>query len=83
MKIHNMDLCVIYNKRHYPIEIKLLYDKNTIPEGLEQLSHYMDGLGEKTGWLVIFDRNINKTWEEKIGWETVEYRNKVIHTVKC
>ncbi len=46
-----MDLCVIYNKHKYPIEIKLLYDENTVPKGLEQLSNYMDGLGEKLGWL--------------------------------
>jgi hypothetical protein len=78
-----MDLCVIYNKQNYPIEIKLLYDKNTIPEGIEQLSNYMDGLGEKIGWLVVFDRDMNKTWEEKISWNTTQYRNMVIHLVRC
>jgi hypothetical protein len=78
-----MDLCVIYNHQNYPIEIKLLYDKNTIPEGIEQLSNYMDGLGEKIGWLVVFDRDIHKTWEEKISWNTINMGGSVIHVLGC
>lgn len=78
-----MDLCVQYKNKNYPIEIKLLYNKNTIQEGFEQLSNYLDGLGEKRGWLVIFDRDPNKTWEEKISQNTVKYKGYEINLLTC
>lgn len=40
------------------IELKVWRDGEEEPleEGLEQLDAYLDGLGQPTGWLVIFDR---------------------------
>jgi hypothetical protein len=49
---------------------RLHYGQKTIPDGLEQLSEYMDGFGEKIGWLIIFDRRKTPTWDEKIYWKT-------------
>ena len=37
-----------------------------IREGLEQTAGYMDRCGAGAGHLVVFDRNPNRTWEEKI-----------------
>ncbi|MCB0546119.1 MAG: ATP-binding protein [Phaeodactylibacter sp.] len=76
-----MDLCVHYGKNKYPIEIKLHYGEKTIPEGLEQLAGYMDTVGENTGWLVVFDRRQESTWEEKIYWKTEEEGGRTIHVV--
>jgi hypothetical protein len=76
-----MDLCVRYGTFQYPIEIKLLYGNQTIPDGLEQLSGYMDTLGQSTGWLVVFDREENKPWDEKIYWKTDLSTGKTIHVV--
>ena len=78
-----MDLCVHFNNRKYPIEIKLWYSDKTFSEGLEQLSAYMDALGEKTGWLGIFDRSPDKTWEEKIYMQDEVLEDKVIRVVGC
>ncbi len=78
-----IDLCVVYSKNKYPIELKMHYGKNTISDGLEQLSEYMDGFGEKTGWLIIFDRRKTITWDEKIYWKTKKYDNKIINIVGC
>ncbi|HFA48600.1 MAG TPA: ATP-binding protein [Bacteroidetes bacterium] len=60
-----MDLCVRYGKNKYPVELKLDYGKKTIPDGLNQLGEYMDKLGEKTGWLVVFDRDRSKLGKKK------------------
>lgn len=76
-----MDLCVHFGNKKYPIEIKLWYGKKTLAEGLEQLSAYMDTLGEQVGWLVIFDRSLVKNWDEKIYWNKQEYGNKLIHVL--
>ncbi len=78
-----MDLCVVYDKNKYPIELKLMYSKSVIREGIEQLSKYMTTLGEKTGWLVIFDRGNTKNWDEKIYWKVENIEEKIIYIVGC
>ena len=78
-----MDLCVIYDKRKYPVELKLMYSKSVIQKGLVQLSNYMTTLGETTGWLIIFDRSNTKSWEEKIYWKVENISGKTIHVVGC
>ncbi|NCC52104.1 MAG: ATP-binding protein [Spartobacteria bacterium] len=61
-----MDLIVELNVFRYPVEIKLWRGPKTIKEGLEQLSGYLGTLGLKEGWLVIFDRRPDVSWDEKI-----------------
>ena len=78
-----MDLCVLYKKNKYPIELKILYSKSVISEGIKQLSSYMTTLGEKEGWLVIFDRSNTKKWDKKIYWKTENYEDKKLNIVGC
>jgi hypothetical protein len=52
-------------------------------ESLEQLYQYMNKLRTKDSWLVIFDKDFTKPWDEKIYWETQEYKGKTIHIVGC
>jgi len=78
-----MDICVVYQNYKYPIELKIKYSKSVKEKGIEQLSNYMDTIGEKEGWLIIFDRNPETSWDSKISWETVEYQNKTINIVGC
>lgn len=66
------DLLVIwpYKKglQEVVLELKLRYGdlKKTIQKGLEQTRGYMDKCGTSEGYLLVFDRNKNRTWEEKI-----------------
>ena len=78
-----MDLCVIFEKNKYPIELKIRYSKFVAQEGIEQLGNYMTTLGENTGWLVIFDRSNTKNWDEKIFWQTENLEGEIIHIVGC
>jgi hypothetical protein len=78
----SVDLCVIFKEHKYLIEVKLQGQKS-LDESLKQLSNYLDISEEKEGWLVIFDRNRNKSWDEKITWNTVEFQGKTIHIVGC
>jgi hypothetical protein len=50
------------------IELKILYKslEKTIHAGLEQTWKYMDRCGADQGHLVIFDRDENKSWDDKI-----------------
>ncbi|MCI0387772.1 MAG: ATP-binding protein [Acidobacteria bacterium] len=53
-----IDLCLRYGQVTLGIEMKVWRDGRPDPlkEGLEQLDEYLSGLGQETGWLVIFDQ---------------------------
>jgi len=78
-----MDLCVIFNDKKYIIELKILYNNKIIEKGKEQIAEYMDTMDENCGWLIIFDRDTNKSWDEKIYSRTETYNNKTIHILGC
>ena len=50
------------------IELKLLHNTldKTVANGLEQTYAYMDRSDADEGHLIVFDRNENRSWEEKI-----------------
>jgi hypothetical protein len=60
-----LDLCVIYGDRKYPIELKIKYDRHTLPQGLEQTLRYMNKYGCSEAWLALCDRE-NPDWDDKI-----------------
>ncbi len=53
-----LDLCVRYAGEVLPIELKVWREGRPDPEreGLKQLDGYLAGLGQESGWLVIFDK---------------------------
>jgi hypothetical protein len=62
------------------IELKLLYGSldSTLEKGLKQTWEYMDRCGTEEGHLVIFDRDKDKSWEEKIFSRKETYQGKEI-----
>jgi hypothetical protein len=78
-----IDLCLRYNNRDYPIELKLRYNQKTYQEGLEQLAGYMEQLNSQEGWLIIFDRRKKVAWHQKIFWKTYQKLGKTLHLVGC
>jgi hypothetical protein len=78
-----LDLCICYQDRRYPIEIKIRYTPKTRQEGIKQLSGYMDTLGCNEGWLVIFDRRKKPSWKSRLFWKTEKTEEKQIHVVGC
>ena len=80
-----LDLCVSMGENHYPVELKVRDPRRSDPEpsGLEQLGTYMDTCGAGEGWLVIFDRSPDISWDERIGWKTVAHEGRTIHVVRC
>ena len=78
-----LDLCIHYQNRRYPIEIKIRQGPKTYDEGKKQLSDYMDTLGCDKGWLVVFDRRKKRSWKSKLFWKTGKTDNKEIYIVGC
>jgi hypothetical protein len=77
------DLCLVYNGQKYPIELKLRYGEATKVEGLTQTARYMDTLGAKQGWLVIFDRRAAVRWEDMLYFDREESDGRRIAVVGC
>jgi hypothetical protein len=77
-----VDLCAIYNGKQYLVEVKL-EGAEPLEDSLAQLSGYLDAAGEKEGWLVIFDKNQNKPFDDKFYIKTEIYKDKVIYIFGC
>jgi signal recognition particle receptor subunit beta len=78
-----IDISAIYNDREYLVEVKLNERYFSLDGSLKQLAGYMDTADEKEGWLVVFDRDLDKSWDEKIFWDTKQIGNLTIHVVGC
>jgi hypothetical protein len=75
-------LGAVFKNHQYLIEVKLRGQK-TWEESLEQLAGYLDTNGEKEGWLVIFERSIEKKREDMIYFRTLEFKNFIINVAGC
>ena len=60
------DLAVFWKDQIFPIELKMNHDKWSQPEGMEQLGRYMDKLGQKQGYFILFEKKSS----EELPWET-------------
>jgi len=77
------DICVLYDDYKYPIELKILQSERSRAHSLEQISEYMDKCGSEKGWLVIFDRDTTKSWDEKIYIKEENINGKRIVVAGC
>jgi hypothetical protein len=77
------DLCLIYGEQKYPIELKILQNERSRAESIAQILSYMDKVGSNTGWLVIFDQNAEKSWDEKIYINKETANGKEITVAGC
>jgi hypothetical protein len=69
------DLVIFWKSQVITIEIKMNHDTRSEPQGIQQLARYLDRLGQKTGYMVLFEkkRSLELSWEDRIRRE--------IHTV--
>jgi hypothetical protein len=77
------DICIIFDGKKYPIEIKIHRGTKTLNEGLEQIARYMDKLGCENGWLIIFDRRKNLDWNEKLFTRVENVDGKKVTVIGC
>ena len=72
-----IDLLVKFREQEFALELKIKRDEYTIEDGKEQLGRYLDRLGLKQGYLVIFDP-ADKPWAEKLYYNSVPVGDKTI-----
>jgi hypothetical protein len=76
------DICVSYKGIRYPLKLKIKGHKSQ-EESIRRLKSYMDKCLASEGWLLTFDKDYSKPWNEKISWETIEDKDQIIHLVCC
>ncbi|HRF40928.1 MAG TPA: hypothetical protein PK198_19190, partial [Saprospiraceae bacterium] len=74
------DLAVFWKEQVIPIELKMHHDKWSQPEGIEQLGRYMDKLGQKQGYFILFEKKSSEElpWETRIRREVHEVDGKEV-----
>jgi hypothetical protein len=78
-----MDLGVIYKDQKFAIEIKIKSSEKSRAESLDQIASYMDTLGtQEEGYLCVFDRQFEKTWEDRYSWNEVKHSQKTIQVIE-
>jgi len=75
------DLCLIYEGKKYPIELKIRRSDKSITEGIEQTMNYMDTFDCSEGWLVMFDRRPEIKWDDKIYIKKETINGKTVTVV--
>ncbi len=73
-----LDLLVRWKDERYAIEVKVRRDRETLAEGLRQISRYLDGAGLKEGWLVIIDKR-KLPWKKKLYRRDRKVEGRKIH----
>jgi len=69
------DLCIYFAAEVFVLELKVKRTTETIEEGQEQLSRYLDTLGQDHGWLIVFEDepSTKVSWEERIKWTEIDF----------
>ena len=65
-----MDIAITFFQYKYVVELKIWRGQKAHKTGLIQLADYLESQGLNTGYLVIFDRRVKKSWNKE--WFKVE-----------
>jgi hypothetical protein len=78
-----LDLVVTWKGERHVIEVKVRRDERSEGKAVEQVGRYMEGLGVKEGWVVLFDKRTTVGWDEKTFVKTEEREGRTIHVLGC
>ena len=79
-----LDLGVHFRGAVYAVEVKTLAVFEKSPEkAYDQVVRYMDRLGQPEGWLVVFDPDLTKPWDDKISTQRLDRSGKAVHLIRC
>ncbi|MBM3198361.1 MAG: ATP-binding protein [Chlamydiae bacterium] len=73
-----VDIRIDWKTQTFVLELKIYRSSSDLAKGLEQTADYMDRAGATEGYLIIFDRDAGKSWEEKIYQKKETFQGKAI-----
>jgi hypothetical protein len=75
-----MDLLVSYGPDRFGVEIKRVRPNDSletiVSRGVAQLAGYLETLGLKEGWLVVFDVRPGRSWDERLWQREVHHAGR-------
>jgi Holliday junction resolvase-like predicted endonuclease len=74
-----VDILIRWRDQTIVIELKIRHSAKTMSQGLLQTARYMDSSCATAGHLLIFDRDLKKTWDEKIFQLKEAVNGKIIY----
>lgn len=74
-----VDILLKWGHQVIVFELKIRHNQASVTEGLKQTASYMDTSAASEGHLIVFDRDPNKAWEEKIFALTEAVNGKTVH----
>ncbi len=75
-----LDLCVEFRGGRYAIEVKTSANFQG-GKSYEQCAKYLDSLGLSEGWMPVFEKAKDKSWDEKIYARDEVVDGKTIHVI--
>jgi hypothetical protein len=75
------DLWIEFGGEQFVLELKLNHDQWSEEDGLGQIARYLSRLGLEHGYLLLFELDSAKPWEERLRWEDRECAGKRITLV--
>ena len=78
------DVAVFWKDQVIALELKINRNPRSLEEGIGQMTRYLDKLGQRAGYLVLFEQKSSEEipWEARIGWEVRESEEKQITLVR-
>lgn len=78
------DLAVYWKDQVIALELKIKRRADARDKGLVQLGRYLDTLGQKHGYLVLFEpkKPDEVSWETRLRWEDVQHSGKQVTVVE-
>ena len=73
-----VDILINWKSQRFIIEVKVKRKESDLMKGLEQTADYMDKSSATEGHLVMFDRDVKKSWEERIYHKIEKIQGKTI-----
>ncbi|MBM3197780.1 MAG: ATP-binding protein [Chlamydiae bacterium] len=75
-----VDLRIDWKLQRFVLELKIKRKPSDLAMGLEQTADYMDKSGATEGHLILFDPNLQKSWDERIYHTTERVQGKIIQS---
>ena len=78
-----LDLVVEYGDDRFVIEIKRVRPRDAVDTvaaaAVTQVCGYLDTVGAREGWVLLFDQHVGRSWEERLWRRTVEVDGARVH----
>ena len=78
-----LDILLEYAGEKHVFELKRVPPRHVSRErvrakGLTQIARYLDGVGAREGWLLIFDQRPGLSWEDRLTVEDIDVDGKLV-----